>query len=136
MLAGAGLAPWDAPPDPFHQYVCFSPWPGDGEYEKVQKIADAIHGKIYLYKHLPTGGTLCVVKKMENKNVMFVKPSCLEDARAEIGVSTYLAMQRCTALDSVKYLMASSKSYQDEDYTYFVSDYAEKGELFLQVQKS
>ena len=43
MLARAGLAPWDAPPDPFHQYVCFSPWPGDGEYEKVQKIAEAIH---------------------------------------------------------------------------------------------
>jgi serine/threonine protein kinase len=134
MLAGAGLAPWDAPPDPFHQYVCFSPWPGDGEYEKVQKIAEAIHGKVYLYKHLPTGGSLCVVKKMDNKNVMFSRPSCMEDARAEIGVSTYLAKQRCTALDSVKYLMASSKSFQDEDYTYFVSDYVQKGELFNHVK--
>jgi serine/threonine protein kinase len=122
------------PPDPFHKYVCFTPWPGDGEYEKVQKLADAIHGKVYLYRHLPTGGTLCVVKKMENKNVMFLRPNCMEDARAEIGVSTYLAKQRCNSVDSVKYLMASSKSFQDEEYTYFVSDYADKGELFLQVK--
>jgi serine/threonine protein kinase len=133
MLAGGGLGPWDAPPDPFHQYVCFSPWPGN-EYEKVEKLADAIHGKVYLYKHLLTGGTPCVVKKMDNKNVMFPRANCMEDAKAEIGVSTFLAKQRSKALDSVKHLMASSKSYQDEEYTYFVSDYVEQGELFNHVK--
>ena len=42
--------------------------------------------------------------------------------------------QRSKALDSVKHLMASSKSYQDEEYTYFVSEYVEKGELFNHVK--
>jgi serine/threonine protein kinase len=71
---------------------------------------------------------------MENKNVMFSRPSCMGDAMAEIGVSTYLAQQRCMAPDSSKYVLASSRSYQDEEYTYFVSDYMEKGELFNHVK--
>jgi serine/threonine protein kinase len=133
MLAVAGLSPWDAPPDPFHNYVCFDPWPKD-EYEELQHLSNAINGAVFLYRHLPTNA-LCAVKRMPNQNVMFPPPRQLEDAKAEIGVSSYLAAQANAPTDSVRYTMGPAQCFQDAEFTYFVSEFAPGGELFAHVSK-
>ncbi|KAF4695484.1 hypothetical protein FOZ60_004557 [Perkinsus olseni] len=114
------LRPW------LKSYAVFEPFP-EKEYRKVQKLASAIHGKVYLYEHIPTGKAV-VVKKMPNVNVIQFDPRMLEDAMTEIGVSRYLAT--CT---SGEFIARAFGIYQDEEFTYFMSEYSSGGELFDHV---
>lgn len=90
----------------------------------MQKLANAIHGKIYLYEHIPTQ-TAVVVKKMPTTNVMTFSPGLLEDALNEIGVSSYISRY-----GSVPHAPKMIGAYQDEEHTYFVTEYVGGGEMF------
>lgn len=107
-------------------YAVFEPFPAH-EYRKIQKLANAIHGKVYLYEHLPTGKQV-VVKKMGTSNVIAFTAGLLEDALTEIGVSKYLS-----TFTEVDYVVKMVGIYQDEEYTYFITEYSSGGELFEHV---
>ena len=64
---------------------------------------------------------------------MMPGPNSLEDAKAEMGVSSFLAEQARGPTNSVQYLMTSSRCFQDEEFTYFVNEYVRGGELFTHV---
>jgi serine/threonine protein kinase len=131
--AVADVPSWFVPPGDFCQYCCFKPWPAD-QFEKTKKLADAIHGKVYLYKFLPED-KVCVVKKMENNRVLLLSQGLLEDARVEIGVSTFLMKQRSDLLpDAVENIVEMRDVFQDNTHTYFVTELAENGELFNHVK--
>ena len=122
----SALPQWIGHPRPLKSYAEFQPFPSH-EYRKIQKLANAIHGKIYLFEHLPTGKRV-VVKKMSTCNVISFTPGLLEDALTEIGVTKYISS--FTQADFVIKMMGL---YQDEEYTYFVTEYSSGGELFEHV---
>lgn len=127
-LAAAGLAPFDAHPGELREHAAFQPWPAD-EYRHVRKIADAgaNNGKVFESVHLPTGSR-CAVKMMSNSHVM--REGLTEDAKVDMGVSSFLAQNRSAYVDLGKNLPASSQAYQDEKYTYLVSELVSGGDLF------
>lgn len=128
-----GVPPWYVPPGDFCQYCIFQPWPKD-KFEKQKKLADAIHGKVYLYTRDEGGERrTCVVKKMDNKNVL-LRQGLLEDARVEIGVSAYLTKQRSDLVPAVVGVVEMQDVFQDDTYTYFVTELASGGELFNHVK--
>lgn len=120
------LPSWIGHPRPLKSYAVFLPFP-EHEYRKIQKLANAIHGKIYLYEHIPTKSQV-VVKKMSTCNVISFTPGLLEDALTEIGVTRYIS-----AFTQADYVIKMIGLYQDEEYTYFVTEYASGGELFEHV---
>jgi len=130
-LAAAGLAPFDAHPGELREHAAFQPWPAD-EYRHVRKIADAgaNNGKVFESVHLPTGNR-CAVKMMSNSHVM--REGLTEDAKVDMGVSSFLAQNRSAYVDLGKNLPASSQAYQDEKYTYLVSELVSGGDLFERV---
>ncbi|EER18218.1 calcium/calmodulin-dependent protein kinase 2, putative [Perkinsus marinus ATCC 50983] len=123
---GCCIPQWLGHPRRLKSYAVFEPFP-EMEYRKVQKLASAIHGKVYLYEHIPTGKAV-VVKKMPNVNVIQFDPRMLEDAMTEIGVSRYLATST-----SGEFIARAFGIYQDEEFTYFMSEYSSGGELFDHV---
>lgn len=122
----APLPTWLSHPRPLKSYAVFEAFPAH-EYRKIQKLANAIHGKVYLYEHLPTGKQV-VVKKMSTSNVIAFTPGLLEDALTEIGVTKYISQYT-----EVDYVIKMIGLYQDEEYTYFVTEYSSGGELFEHV---
>ena len=120
------LPTWLSHPRALKSYAIFKPFPA-ADFRKVQKLANAIHGKIYLYEHLPTGQTV-VVKKMPTSNVISFNPGLLEDALTEIGVTKYIS-----TFTQASYVVKMLGIYQDEEFTYFVTEYASGGELFEHV---
>mmetsp|Transcript_9335 Transcript_9335/g.9178 ORF Transcript_9335/g.9178 Transcript_9335/m.9178 type:complete len:95 (+) Transcript_9335:44-328(+) len=50
---GCCIPQWLGHPRKLKSYAVFEPFP-EMEYRKVQKLASAIHGKVYLYEHIPT----------------------------------------------------------------------------------
>ena len=124
--AGCALPQWLGHPKALKSYAVFRPFP-EHEFRKIQKLANAIHGKIYLYEHIPSQSRV-VVKKMPTTNVVAFTPGLLEDALTEIGVTRYISS--VTEADFVVKMMGL---YQDEEYTYFVTEFASGGELFEHV---
>ncbi len=124
--AGCSLPPWIGHPRALKSYAVFQPFP-EHEFRKIQKLANAIHGKIYLYEHIPTRSQV-VVKKMPTTNVVAFTPGLLEDALTEIGVTRFIS-----SITEVDYVVKMRGLYQDEEFTYFVTEYASGGELFEHV---
>jgi serine/threonine protein kinase len=122
----SSLPQWIGHPRPLKSYAEFKPFPAH-EFRKIQKLANAIHGKIYLYEYLPTGKQV-VVKKMSTCNVISFTPGLLEDALTEIGVTKYIS-----SITQADYVIKMMGLYQDEEYTYFVTEYSSGGELFEHV---
>ena len=120
------LPSWIGHPRPLKSYAVFAPFPAH-EFRKIQKLANAIHGKIYLYEHLPTRSQV-VVKKMSTSNVVAFTPGLLEDALTEIGVTKFIS-----SVTEADYVIKMMGLYQDEEFTYFVSEYSSGGELFERV---
>jgi serine/threonine protein kinase len=122
-----GMLPsWLSHPRPLKSYAVFEPFP-QHEFRKIQKLANAIHGKIYLYEHLPTKSQV-VVKKMPTVNVISFTPGLLEDALTEIGVTKFIS-----SITEADYIIKMIGLYQDEEFTYFVTEYSSGGELFEHV---
>lgn len=117
---------WLGHPRPLKSYATFSPFPSH-EFRKVQKLANAIHGKIYLYEHLPSSRQV-VVKKMPTSNVVAFTPGLLEDALTEIGVTRFIS-----SMTHADYVVQMWGLYQDEEYTYFMTEFSSGGELFEHV---
>lgn len=132
-LAAAGLAPWDALPDELREETSFMPWPAD-EYQAIRVLAHAPanSGVVFECVHVPTGAR-CVVKRMPNSSVM--AGARTEDAKVDIGVSSFLEKNRSPFVDFGRNLAASSLAYQDERSTYFVSELFSGGELFGHVSE-
>ena len=124
--AGCSLPPWIGHPRSLKSYAVFEPFP-EHEFRKIQKLANAIHGKIYLYEHLPTRSQV-VVKKMPTCNVVAFTPGLLEDALTEIGVTKFIS-----SMTQADYVIKMVGLYQDEEFTYFVTEYSSGGELFEHV---
>jgi serine/threonine protein kinase len=124
--AGCSLPPWIGHPRALKSYAVFQPFP-EHEFRKVQKLANAIHGKIYLYEHVPTRSQV-VVKKMPTSNVVAFTPGLLEDALTEIGVTRFIS-----SVTEADYVVKMRGLYQDEEFTYFITEYASGGELFEHV---
>lgn len=120
------LPGWIGHPRPLKSYAVFEHFPAS-QFRKIQKLANAIHGKIYLYEHLLTGKQV-VVKKMPTTNVVSFTPGLLEDALTEIGVTKYVS-----TITQADYVVEMVGLYQDEEFTYFVTEYASGGELFEHV---
>lgn len=120
------LPSWISHPRPLKSYAVFEAFP-EHEFRKIQKLANAIHGKIYLYEHLPTKCQV-VVKKMPTINVIAFTPGLLEDALTEIGVTKFIS-----SLTEADYIVKMVGLYQDEEFTYFVTEYSSGGELFEHV---
>ena len=117
---------WLGHPRPLKSYATFRAFPAH-EFRKVQKLANAIHGKIYLYEHLPTGSQV-VVKKMPTSNVVAFTPGLLEDALTEIGVTKFIC-----SITEADYVVRMVGLYQDEEFTYFMTEFSSGGELFEHV---
>jgi len=118
----------------------------EGCFTVVKRLADAIHGKVYLarWQHAGLEDERIVVKKMANERVimnlhretsewnMHLRPKCdfqAEDALTEIGVFAYLAQQP----DLPVYLLRSYGAFVDSRYTWLVTEFAGGGELFEHV---
>jgi serine/threonine protein kinase len=71
---------------------------------------------------------------MPNSSVM--AGARTEDAKVDIGVSSFLEKNRSPFVDFGRNLAASSLAYQDEQSTYFVSELFSGGELFGHVSAS
>lgn len=125
------LPVWLRPPAHICSYTIFEPFP-KADYVKVRKLADAIHGKVYLYTYTPTGEN-CVIKQMENQRVMLANVG-LEDARVEIGVHSYLQGNTSGFISAVEHITKLRAIYQDAQYTYIVTEFASGGELFNHVK--
>jgi serine/threonine protein kinase len=125
-ISGCVLPMWIGHPRALKSYAVFQPFP-ESEFRKIQKLANAIHGKIYLYEHLPTQSRV-VVKKMPTSNVVSFTPGLLEDALTEIGVTRFIS-----SISEADYVVKMVGLYQDEEFTYFVTEYASGGELFEHV---
>jgi len=112
----------------------FTPWPAD-EYREVNKLADAIHGEVCLYKHLPSGEERAV-KKIQNDRLQFpdrYANSCStvsENPKIEINVMNHLT-EKITETGENGHIVKFINVHQDKNYTYVVSEYASQGELFL-----
>lgn len=117
---------WLGHPRSLKSYATFLPFPAN-EFRKIQKLANAIHGKIYLYEHLPTGKQV-VVKKMPTGNVVAFTPGLLEDALTEIGVTKFIS-----SFTQADYVVQMLGLFQDEEFTYFMTEFSSGGELFEHV---
>lgn len=117
---------WLGHPRALKSYATFRAFP-EQEFRKIQKLANAIHGKIYLYEHLPSGKQV-VVKKMPTTNVVAFTPGLLEDALTEIGVTKYIS-----SFTEADYVVRMLGLFQDEEYTYFMTEFSSGGELFEHV---
>uniref|UniRef100_A0A0G4HBI5 Protein kinase domain-containing protein n=1 Tax=Chromera velia CCMP2878 TaxID=1169474 RepID=A0A0G4HBI5_9ALVE len=113
--------PWE-----FAMYVNFLSWPEE-DFREIKQLANAIHGKVYLMEHIPSRKPV-VVKRMANENVKLSGPQQLENAMNEIGVSKFL-----TFVVRSEFIVRMLDCYRDKTYTYFVTEFAEQGELFNEV---
>ena len=120
------LPSWLSHPRPLKSYAVFEAFPAH-QFRKIQKLANAIHGKIYLYEDLVSKSQV-VVKKMPTSSVISFTPGLLEDALTEIGVTKFIS-----SLTQADYIVKMVGLYQDEEFTYFVTEYSSGGELFEHV---
>eukprot|EP00919_Chromeraceae_sp_WS-2016_P007364 GHVR01017314.1.p1 GENE.GHVR01017314.1~~GHVR01017314.1.p1 ORF type:complete len:367 (+),score=13.31 GHVR01017314.1:124-1224(+) len=102
----------------------FFQWPAD-DFRTIRVLANAIHGKVFLMEFIP----LCLfvaVKRISNFNI-----SCssqhLENAYREIEVSNYLTKLR------TEFAIRKLGCFRDDQFTYYVTEFAEQGELLSQV---
>lgn len=114
-----------------------------GEFAEVRKLAAGINGDIFRYRWQRESGEECVaVKKLrraelekmsrtqaDERSVHFEpgeEVPHLEDALTEIGVLSYLAQQP----DVSSFLLRLLGVFQDEHFTWLVTELAQEGELF------
>jgi len=125
----------------FHQFASFQPLDA-GAFTKVKFIRDGIHGKVILYRWRREGleDMPVIVKKMENvkvdmnigretneRNIRYIprnRPHP-EDALNEIGVMSFLWRDGCPSS-----ILRMHGCFRDADYTWFLTDNCEGGELF------
>lgn len=112
-------------------------------FKKVRKIADAIHGQVYLYVMRRDGrAEEVVVKSMENGKVeqtrifeandrmaFYAGSIACEDALNEIGVLLYINRQP----DMCRYLLRSIGVFRGATHTMVVTEHCGAGELFGQL---
>lgn len=123
----------------------FAPLP-KGEFRKVRKLSDGIHGDIVLHQWTrESQQELVVVKLLQNDRLATVwdterdehsfhtdvtkKSPHAEDALTEIGILMHLSRQA----DAPESLLSMQGVFGEGAFTWLVTEYCEGGELFEQA---
>lgn len=127
----------------FHCEICTSQTFAIGGFRRVGVLAEAIHGKVYLYSR-EEHEELVVVKQMKNRKVEQTRASeandwtafcsgmgMCEDALNEIGVLQYLNRQP----DMSPNLITLIEICRDATNTMIVTEHCDEGDLFGILQR-
>lgn len=127
----------------FHALVDAQDLVRAGTFTKIRVLADAIYGKVYLYRwqrpEVDAPGETVVLKKLDTAKVERVRAQdpCdervhfggvgnSEDALNEIGVLAFLTQQPAQC----RYLLRMLGCFSDDTHTWLATEHCDGGELF------